>query len=144
LIVLSIAVAALTMPLAGIGSAAESIAPYSVLVTVHHDGTFHVQERISYDFGDEQRQFTAPIPETTLRDEVQRFRALLEKRTTNEYLVPARQLYDQIIRPIESVLAAHHIDTLVIVPDYTLRIVPFAALHDGKGFLVDRYAIRRT
>ena len=91
-------------------------------------------------FGDEQRQFTAPIPEMTLRDEVQRFRELLEKRTTNEYLVPARQLYDQIIRPIEPVLAAHHIDTLVLVPDYTLRTVPFAALHDGRGFLVDRYA----
>jgi CHAT domain-containing protein len=91
-------------------------------------------------FGNEQRQFTAPIPETTLRGEVQRFRELLEKRTTNEYLLPARQLYDQIIRPIEHVLSAHHIDTLVMVPDYTLRTVPFAALHDGTGFLVDRYA----
>jgi len=91
-------------------------------------------------FGDEQRQFTAPIPEASLRDEDQRFRELLEKRTTNEYLVPARQLYDQIIRPMDQVLAAHHIDTLVIVPDYTLRTVPFAALHDGRGFLMDRYA----
>ena len=90
--------------------------------------------------GDEQRQFTSPIAETTLRDEVQHFRELLEKRTTNEYLVPARQLYDQLIRPMEPVLAAHHIDTLVIVPDYTLRTIPFAALHDGRGFLMDRYA----
>jgi CHAT domain-containing protein len=90
--------------------------------------------------GDEQRQFTSPIPETTLRDEVQHFRELLEKRTTNEYLVPARKLYDQLIRPMEPVLAAHHIDTLVIVPDYTLRTIPFAALHDGRGFLMDRYA----
>jgi CHAT domain-containing protein len=91
-------------------------------------------------FGNEQRQFTSPIPEASLRDEVLRFRELLEKRTTNEYLVPAGQLYDQIIRPIEPVLAVHHIDTLVIVPDYTLRTVPFAALHDGTGFLLDRYA----
>src|SRR6516165_3643450 len=90
--------------------------------------------------GDDQHQFTVRIPETGLRDEVQRFRELLEKRTTNEYLVPARQLYDQIIRPMEPVLTAQHIDTLVIVPDYTLRTVPFAALHDGTGFLVDRYA----
>ena len=90
--------------------------------------------------GDEQRQFTSPIPEATLRDEVQHFRALLEKRTTNEYLVPARQLYDQLIRPMEAVLTAHHINTLVIVPDYTLRTIPFAALHDGRDFLMDRYA----
>jgi CHAT domain-containing protein len=91
-------------------------------------------------FGDEIRQFTSPIPVTALRDEVRRFRELLEKRTTNEYLVPARQLYDQVIRPIEPVLAAHHVDTLVVVPDYTFRTVPFAALYDGKGFLIERYA----
>jgi CHAT domain-containing protein len=91
-------------------------------------------------FGDEQRQFTSAIPAVKLREEVQRFRELLEKRTTNEYLVPARQLYDRIIGPIEPVLAAHHIDTLVIVPDYALRAIPFAALHDGSEFLRDRYA----
>ena len=91
-------------------------------------------------FGNELRQFTSPVPVTPLRAEVQNFRELLEKRETNEYLVPARQLYNQIIRPIEPALAAHHIDTLVVVPDYTLRTVPFAALNDGRGFLVDRYA----
>src|SRR6516165_5118947 len=91
-------------------------------------------------FGQEQQQFTVGVPEVRLREEVQRFRELLEKRTTNEYLVPARQLYDQIIRPVEPALAAHRIDTLVVVPDEVLRIVPFAAFHDGSGFLVDRYA----
>jgi CHAT domain-containing protein len=91
-------------------------------------------------FGDEQRQFTSAVSDTRLRGEVQRFRELLEKRTTNEYLVPAQELYGQIIGPIEPVLTQHHIDTLVIVPDYTLRAIPFAALHDGRGFLIDRYA----
>ncbi len=91
-------------------------------------------------FGAEERQFTIPVPEPALRREVQQFRQLLEKRTTNEYLVPARLLYDQIMRPIEPLLAAHHVDTLVVVPDEVLRIVPFAALNDGSRFLVDRYA----
>jgi CHAT domain-containing protein len=91
-------------------------------------------------FGTEERQFTIPVAEATLRGEVQRFRELLERRATNEYLVPARQLYDEIIRPIEPALAAHHVDTLVVVPDEVLRIVPFAALYDGTRFLVDRYA----
>jgi len=91
-------------------------------------------------FGQEQQQFTIGVSEASLREEVRRFRELLEKRTTNEYLVPARQLYDQIIRPIEPALAAHRVDTLVVVPDEVLRIVPFAAFHDGSGFLVDRYA----
>jgi CHAT domain-containing protein len=91
-------------------------------------------------FGNEEREFTSPIPASRLRAEVQHFRYLLEKRTTNEYLVPAHQLYDQIIGPLEPVLAAHRIDTLVIVPDYTLRAIPFAALYDGRGFLIDHYA----
>ncbi len=91
-------------------------------------------------FGKEQRQFTIPIQEAALRTEVQRFRELLEKRTTNEYLVPARALYDKIIRPIEPLLASQNINTIVIVPDNALRVIPFAALHDGKNFLIERYA----
>ena len=91
-------------------------------------------------FGQDLRQFTIPVSETALTAEVRQFRELLEKRTTNEYLVPAQRLYDQLIRPIDPALTAHHIDTLIIVPDTVLRIVPFAALHDGRHFLVERYA----
>jgi CHAT domain-containing protein len=92
------------------------------------------------NFGGDQQQFTIPVAEAALRAEVARFRELLEKRTTHQYLVPARRLYDEVIRPLEPALAAHHVDTLVIIPDEVLRIVPFAALYDGSRFLVDRYA----
>lgn len=91
-------------------------------------------------FGAEQRQFTVPVSEVTLAGEVKNFRELLEKRTTNEFLIPAREIYNQLIRPIEPVLVAHRIDTLVIVPDPVLRVIPFAALHDGRAFLMERYA----
>jgi CHAT domain-containing protein len=91
-------------------------------------------------FGNDIRQYTMPVPEAQLRQEVTRFRELLEKRATNQYLVPARLLYDQIIRPIDPVLTAHHVDTLVVVPDEVLRVVPFAAFFDGQHFLNARYA----
>ena len=91
-------------------------------------------------FGAEQHQVTVAVPAATLAAEVRQFRALLEKRTTNQYLVPARRLYDQLIRPLEPMLAAHLVDTLVIVPDRVLRVIPFAALHDGRHFLIERYA----
>ena len=91
-------------------------------------------------FGSEQRQFSIPAGEAVLRRQVQNFRELLEKRTTNEYLNPARQLYDQIIRPIEPLLKEQALRTLVVVPDNVLRVIPFAALHDGKHFLVEHYA----
>jgi len=34
--------------------------------------------------------------------------------------------------------------TLVVVPDGALRTVPFAVLHDGERFLVERYALATT
>jgi len=56
------------------------------------------------------------------------------------YMARARQLYDWLLRPLEASLAAHGIDTLVVVPDGALRLVPFGALHDGTSFAIDRMA----
>ena len=51
----------------------------------------------------------------------------------------ARELYDWLVRPAEPALRG--IDTLVIVPDGVLRLVPLAALHDGSGYLIERMAV---
>ncbi len=75
---------------------------------------------------------------------VHTFRRLLEKRTSREYLPPARQLHEWLIQPLHTRLEAQAIHTLVIVPDGPLRTIPLAALHDGQGFLIDRYAIATT
>ena len=53
----------------------------------------------------------------------------------------AREIYDWIVRPLEPALAAESISMLVVVPDGVLRLVPFAALHDGKRYLVERVAL---
>lgn len=90
--------------------------------------------------GSEQRRFSVPVDQAVLRQKVERFRRLLEKRQTNEYLPLASELYDRLIRPLDPLLAAHHVDTLVVVPDSVLRLIPFAALYDGSHFLVERYA----
>jgi CHAT domain-containing protein len=91
-------------------------------------------------FGREQRQFTVAVDEARLRRDVKSFRGLLEKRTTNEYLPLAASLYDRILRPLDAVLVANRIDTLVFVPDSVLRLIPFGALYDGEHFLIERYA----
>ncbi|HEV2302016.1 MAG TPA: CHAT domain-containing protein [Stellaceae bacterium] len=117
--------------------AIESIAPGTAVL---YPISLPDRIEILVSFGKEIKDYTVPVPEKRLRREVTRFRELLEKRTTNEYLVPARRLYDQIIRPIVPALTAHRVDTLVIVPDEVLRVVPFAAFFDGHEFLVDRFA----
>src|SRR5689334_6770142 len=76
--------------------------------------------------------------------EVRLFRRTVEKRTTLEYLSPAQQLYDWLIRPLESELIRQKIKTLVFVPDGALRTIPFSALHDGKLFLIQQYAVAMT
>jgi CHAT domain-containing protein len=84
------------------------------------------------------------LQEKQLNDEVAAFRHTLEKRTTREYLLHARQLYDWLLKPIETSLSAHNIDTLVVIPGGALRTIPLAALHDGRQFLIQKYAIATT
>jgi len=90
------------------------------------------------------QRFVVPIGEARLTREVRQFRHMLERRTTRQYLRHARQLHDWLIRPLEGELAAAKIDTLVFVPDGPLRTIPMAALHDGRQFLVAKYALAIT
>ena len=85
-----------------------------------------------------------PAPAADVIREVRSLRKLLEKRTTRQYLAPARRLYDILIRPIEPLLAASGATVLVWVPDGALRTIPLAALQDGEHFLIERYAIATT
>ena len=75
---------------------------------------------------------------------VDRFRGALERRATRAYLPFAQQLYAWLVKPIEPELAAHNTDTLVFVPEGALRTIPLSALHDGKQFVVSRYAVATT
>jgi len=92
----------------------------------------------------ELRRVTVRVGAERLTQEVRAFRRLLEKRTTKQYLPHAQQLYEWLIKPLEPDLKAFPLDTLVIVPDGPLRTIPLAALHDGKDFLVRRYAVATT
>ncbi|MCJ7784513.1 MAG: CHAT domain-containing protein, partial [Desulfobacterales bacterium] len=90
------------------------------------------------------KRFSIKIRAEVLTREVRRFREKLEKRTTWEYLPHAQKLYDWLIRPLEPDLKSLTTDTLVFVPDGPLRSIPMAALHDGKQFLINKYAIAIT
>ncbi|ABG50018.1 filamentous haemagglutinin family outer membrane protein [Trichodesmium erythraeum IMS101] len=62
-------------------------------------------------------------------------------RDFNSYLSPAKQLYDWFIAPISAELEAANIDTLLFSMGEGLRILPVAALHDGKQFLIEKYSL---
>jgi CHAT domain-containing protein/Tfp pilus assembly protein PilF len=88
------------------------------------------------------KKFSIPVTADTLTKEVNAFRKMLEKSTTLEFMPHAQKLYDWLIRPMEKDLSGA--DTIVFVPDGPLRTIPIAALHDGKQFLIAKYATAIT
>ncbi len=90
------------------------------------------------------KRISVPITADRLTLEIREFRRLVEKRTTREYLPHAQQLYDWLVRPLESDLMKLQITTLVFVPDSALRTIPLAALHDGSSFLISKFALAMT
>lgn len=65
----------------------------------------------------------------------------LKRLNTETYLPPAQQLYQWLIAPLASELAAQEIDTIAFSMDPGLRTLPIAALHDGEQFLVQKYRL---
>jgi filamentous hemagglutinin family protein len=85
-----------------------------------------------------------PISRSQIITIARRFNKHLNESFNDEYQTYGRLLYEYLIEPIESILTANNIHTLVVVPDDILRLVPFAALHDGHQYLIERYAIITT
>jgi len=94
--------------------------------------------------GGTMKKITVPVQERDLTEKIHRFRSLLEKRTTHEYLPHAQSLYDLLIRPLEPYFHEFGIETLVFVPDGPLRTIPMGPLHDGEQFLIQKYAVAIT
>ncbi|MGB3693322.1 MAG: CHAT domain-containing protein [Spirulinaceae cyanobacterium] len=68
-------------------------------------------------------------------------RALANVRRPQVYLPASQQLYEWIIAPVAQELAAEDVDHLSFVMDAGLRSLPLAALHSGKGFLIEEYSV---
>ncbi|MFB8789235.1 MAG: CHAT domain-containing protein [Potamolinea sp.] len=62
-------------------------------------------------------------------------------RNRRGYLPSAQQLYQWLIAPIEKDLQARGINNLAFIMDTGLRSIPLAALHDGQGFIVEKYSV---
>jgi CHAT domain-containing protein len=65
----------------------------------------------------------------------------LRSYDTDDYLSPAQQLYNLLVRPVLSELEASKTHSLVIASEGFLRPIPFAALHDGNQFLIEKFAL---
>jgi len=95
--------------------------------------------------GDQLRQFTVATDVQTITSTALSLRQAIEDGASGDaFLLPAQALYRSLIGPLEPLLEAAAPTTLIIVPDGPLRTIPFAVLHDGSRFLVQRYALGVT
>lgn len=58
-----------------------------------------------------------------------------------QYLPPAQQLYQWLVAPLEADLQEQEIQNLTFILDAGLRSLPLAALHNGQGFIIERFSV---
>lgn len=87
-------------------------------------------------------EVNVPVDALTVKQSAERFRYRLQRyENPGRVKFYGRQLYEWLIHPITRYLEVHQVETLVVAPDGALRLIPFAALHDGRNFLAEKYAI---
>ena len=67
-----------------------------------------------------------------------------EPMAVDNPISPTRQLHALLIEPLQEILEAQKIETLLIAADQGLQAVPFAALSDGSEYFGNRYAFSLT
>lgn len=86
-----------------------------------------------------QFEHETPVDATALRMSIGRFLDAIGRRESID--TASRSLFNLLARPLEADARRAGAKRLVLWLDGALRYVPFAALRDERGYLVDRYII---
>ncbi len=78
------------------------------------------------------------LKQADLNEKIGNLREILENPRTNP-MAATQELYQILVKPVEADLTQLNAKTLLWSLDGALRYVPFAALHDGKKYLVEKY-----
>lgn len=93
--------------------------------------------------GSELQQFTQPVAANTLQRLARKMAHSL-RTGESDIQALAGEFYHWLIAPIKPWLEQHQVQTLVMVPDGVLRLIPLGALYDGEHYLVEHYAPATT
>lgn len=86
-----------------------------------------------------RKSFTIDVTQADVENAVWKLReAILTASPAAQ--AAAQDLYRMVFAPIDRELARRGIKTVMLSLDRRLRYLPFAALHDGSGWLVQRYS----
>jgi CHAT domain-containing protein len=88
------------------------------------------------------RKVVAGVRRDRILAEVKTFReAVNNPLSPDDYHASAQQLHRWLIEPLEPQIKALGVNNLVLIPDEQLRSLPYAALHNGREFLIERYSL---
>ena len=96
--------------------------------------------RIILTTSDVQRDYHVGLAQGEINRLVYAMREAMQDRS-EQFLPPAQRLYDIVMAPLASDLAAARVSTLMLSLDGVLRYLPMAALHDGTRYLVEHFAV---
>lgn len=88
-----------------------------------------------------RRQIKGATREQVLKNAQEFQAAITNIQRSPPYLPLAQKLYKWLLEPLEKDLQAQKITNLSFLMDAGLRSLPIAALHDGQGFIVERYSV---
>lgn len=89
---------------------------------------------------DTQQVVQVEVSRDDLSRKVSAFRQAIQSGKSDPQPL-ARELYRLLIEPILPLIRTPGVDTLMISADGVLRYLPFAALHDGKEYLIEQFAV---
>ncbi len=84
---------------------------------------------------------SVPVTPENFQLLIRDFRSSLVQRSRRDYQQLGEQLYDALIRPILSDRPKSQIQTLVFVPDKSLKNIPMSALFDGEEYLIEQFNV---
>jgi CHAT domain-containing protein len=87
-----------------------------------------------------QREHRVLLAEGEVNQAVYAMREAIQRRSA-DFLENAQRLYQILIAPVAEDLRVAGIDMLIVSLDGVLGYLPMAALHDGKSYLVERFAL---
>ncbi len=88
------------------------------------------------------RRFSSRVTAKELEKQARAFAGHLRSYADfSESQTEAELLYRWIIAPAVSFLKQQQIETLIYMPDGALRLMPLAALYDGKKFVIEDFAV---
>ena len=119
----------------------KQVAPNSLTIGTNQEQSTDNLELIIVTASGEQK-ITLEVTRAEIEATKNKFRGgVTNIRRPKAYLQPAQQLYTWLIKPLEPYLLEHDINNLVFLPERTYRALPFAALHDGQQFLIEKYSV---